>query len=167
MVVPSGFELCQLHATDYEQILALWQEAGLHIRPEGRDSLPAFAGQVGAGTQHVIGLRSRAEPPAASPAGQEGVQAKQAGRLVAVALLTHDGRKGWINRLAVHPAYRRQGLAQALLAEAERWFTADCGLEVWAALIESGNLASRTLFDGMGYQPYDVVYVSKRTRPDA
>jgi GNAT superfamily N-acetyltransferase len=31
-----------------------------------------------------------------------------------------DGRRGWVPRLATHPAYRGHGLAGALLAEAER-----------------------------------------------
>jgi N-acetylglutamate synthase len=87
--------------------------------------------------------------------------------LVAVALLTHDGRKGWINRLAVDPAYRRRGLAARLIAEAERWFLEDQGLQVWSALIESSNAASRSLFERLGYGQVDVVYVTKRTAPDA
>ena len=87
--------------------------------------------------------------------------------LVAVAVLTHDGRKGWINRLAVDPIYRRQGLARRLVAEAERWFAQDLGLEVWAALIERHNDASLSLFDELGYGQPDVAYVSKRLRGDA
>ena len=87
--------------------------------------------------------------------------------LVAVAVLTHDGRKGWINRLAVDPAYRRQGLARRLVVAAERWFAQDLGLEVWAALVAHHNTASLALFDALGYGRPDVVYVSQRTRSDA
>ncbi|MFZ1628502.1 MAG: hypothetical protein WAV70_06175, partial [Anaerolineae bacterium] len=32
-----------LTAADYDQLLALWELAGLHIRPTGRDSRAAFA----------------------------------------------------------------------------------------------------------------------------
>jgi N-acetylglutamate synthase len=172
------FALCDLGVEDYPEILALWQQAGLHVRPEGRDGPEAFARQLALGYQRVIGLR--AVPAATTTSGSAGkgpdVQADAShspapdpteAPLVAVAVLTHDGRKGWINRLAVSPAYRRRGLAQILIAEAERWFVADCGLEVWAALIESWNQSSRALFASLDYQPYEVVYVSKRTRPDA
>ena len=133
---------------DYDEIIALWQRAGLHVRPEGRDGPAAFAQQLAAGVQRIVGLRG-------------------GNRLVGVVVLTHDGRKGWVNRLAVDPAYRRRGLAQMLIAEAEQWFTAELGLEVWAALIESQNHASRSLFAQAGYRQLDVVYVSKRTREDA
>ncbi|MCU0503613.1 MAG: GNAT family N-acetyltransferase [Anaerolineae bacterium] len=140
--------LCDLHAAEYDDILALWQRAGLPVRDEGRDAPAAFARQMASGLQRVIGLRVD-------------------GKLVAVAVLTHDGRKGWINRLAVDPAYRRQGLARRLVAEAERWFAIDLGLEVWAALIERHNHASLLLFEESGYGQPDVAYVSKRMRHDA
>jgi N-acetylglutamate synthase len=154
-----AYQVCDLAAEDHAEIIALWQRAGLHVRPEGRDSAAAFAEQMARGLQRVIGIRGA---PAEAPEGEHA-----AGPLAAVAVLTHDGRKGWINRLAVDPAYRRRGLAAALVDEAERWFTQDVGLEVWAALIESGNTASRTLFKRLGFQQLDIVYVTKRTRPTA
>jgi ribosomal protein S18 acetylase RimI-like enzyme len=140
--------LCDLTTADYDAILALWQAGGLPVRPTGRDAAEAFGRQMATGIQRVIGLRD-------------------SDRLVAVVALTHDGRKGWINRLAVDPAYRRRGLAQRLVAEAERWFSEDLGLEVWAALIEEENIASLTLFDRLGYRRHNLVYVSKRTREGA
>ncbi|MEJ5198560.1 MAG: GNAT family N-acetyltransferase [Anaerolineae bacterium] len=141
--------VCDLGVADYGEILELWQRAGLPVRAEGRDAPAAFARQMATGVQRVIGMRAE-------------------GRLVAVAVLTHDGRKGWINRLAVDPAYRRQGLARRLIAEAERWFTQDLGLEVWAALIERHNTASLALFESLGYSYLrDILYVSKRTRAGA
>ena len=39
--------------------------------------------------------------------------AEAGGELVGVVLGTHDGRKGWINRLAVAPAYQRRGHRRA------------------------------------------------------
>jgi ribosomal protein S18 acetylase RimI-like enzyme len=140
--------LCDLGVADYDEIMALWQRAGLRIRPEGRDAPQAFARQMASGLQRVVGLRAN-------------------GILVAVVVLTYDGRKGWINRLAVDPAYRRRGLAKQLIAEAERWFAQELGLEVWAALIEPHNHNSLALFAALGYARYELVYVSKRLRPQA
>lgn len=146
--VNSAPVLCDLGADDYGAIVSLWERAGLHIRPDGRDAAGVFAAQMAGGQQHVIGLRHD-------------------GELVGVAVLTHDGRKGWINRLAVDPAWRRRGLAQRLISAAERYFADELGLEVWAALIEGWNAPSLALFERAGYARGDVIYVSKRTREDA
>jgi N-acetylglutamate synthase len=146
--VDESIEPCTLGESHYEEIVDLWRRAGLTVRAEGRDSAGALARQMQWGVLRALGLRD-------------------GDRLVAVALLTHDGRKGWINRLAVDPAYRRRGLARRLVAEGERWFTEELGLEVWAALIEKYNTASQALFEGMGYGRHDLVYVSKRTRTGA
>lgn len=146
--VQQDARLCDLGVADYDDILALWARAGLSTRPAGRDAPDAFARQVASGQQRVLGLRV-------------------SGDLVAVAVLTHDGRKGWINRLAVDPDYQRRGLARRLVTEAERWFTQDLGLDIWAALIEGDNHDSQALFAALGFRQHDVVYVSRRTRSDA
>ena len=138
----------ELGAPDYPAILEVWRLAGLPVRSSGRDAPEAFARQLADGRQRAIGIRD-------------------GDRLIAVAVLTHDGRKGWINRLAVDPAYRRRGVASALVAEAERWFRDDVGLEIFAALIEEENAASLALFEALGYGRPRVAYVSKRTHPDA
>ena len=137
-----------LTSADYGEILDLWRRAGLSVRPDGRDAPEAFARQLAGGLQRVVGLRA-------------------GGELVAVVVLTHDGRKGWVNRLAVDPRFRRRGMARRLVAESERWFIEVLGLEIWAALIESENHPSQALFARLGYGRHDLVYVSKRTRPEA
>jgi N-acetylglutamate synthase len=145
---PNQTTLLDLGTDEYDELLALWERAGLPVRPEGRDAPDRFAHQMVDGRQRVVGLRADA-------------------KLIAAVVLTHDGRKGWINRLAVDPAYRRRGLAGRLVAEAERWFVEDQGLEIWAALIEGANRDSQALFDALDYHRHDVVYVSKRIRPGA
>jgi len=141
-------DLCTVNDKDCKELLDLWRRAGLPVRASGRDAPEAIARQLASGAQRVLGLRA-------------------GGVLVAAAVLTHDGRKGWINRLAVDPAHRRRGLAQALVAEAERWFVQDLGLEVWAVLVEEENVASQGLFEHLGFQRHSLVYMSKRLRSDA
>lgn len=141
-------EVLELGPDEYDEVLALWARAGLPARPEGRDAPAAFRRQYESGLQRTIGSRLD-------------------GALVAVAILSHDGRKGWINRLAVDPACRRRGYASAILDEAERWFRDEIGLEVFSALIHSHNDPSRALFAELGYEAVDVVYVRKLARPGA
>jgi len=143
MVAGDELDLVALCAADYESVLALWRQAGLHIRPTGRDSAEQFARQIAGGTQTVLGLRA-------------------AETLVAVVVVTHDGRKGWVNRLAVHPDFQRRGAGKRLIAEAERLLH-ERGIGIVAALIEDWNAPSMALFQGAGYtlQP-DIHYLTKR-----
>jgi GNAT superfamily N-acetyltransferase len=138
----------QLSPENHAEVIELWQRSGLHIRPEGRDSPEAFARQTAAGVQTLLGIRDQ-------------------GNLVAVVIATHDSRKGWINRLAVDPAYRRRGLALRLIRASEEHFLS-IGIEVWAVLIEDWNTASLVLFRKAGYALADnITYGSRRTRDDA
>jgi GNAT superfamily N-acetyltransferase len=134
---------------DYEAMMDLWRRAGLNsIRPQGRDSPRALAAQIAGGTQHILGLEAD-------------------NGLVALIVATHDGRKGWLNRLAVDPAHRGQGLARRLIASAERWLKTQ-GIEVLAVLIEQDNEASLQLFASAGYElSPDILYLSKRPDPTA
>jgi ribosomal protein S18 acetylase RimI-like enzyme len=129
-------------------VLALWQRAGLHsIRPEGRDSRAGFEKQL-AGGQIVLGL-------------------EEDGRLVGVVLATNDTRKGWINRLAIDPAYRRKGYGEQLVQAAEDALR-EAGMHLIAAFIEEGNTASLALFKKLGYAAHpNIYYVSKRDSNEA
>ncbi len=133
---------------DYERVIALWEAAGLHFKPTGRDSREAFEQQLDSGIQTALGVED------------------DAGALVGVVLATHDGRKGWINRLAVRPGYRRQGVATALIRAAEDALRAK-GIAIFAALIEPGNEGSVRLFEAAGYTDWPGIhYVSRRDRED-
>lgn len=133
---------------DYEALLALWQRAGLHsLRPQGRDSRAALAQQLASGIQTILGLEVE-------------------GQLVGAVVATHDSRKGWINRLAVDPAYRRRGYGMRLIAAAEEVLHKQ-GIHVIAALIEPDNTASLALFRKAGYAETALHYLSKRDSVDA
>lgn len=134
-----------LDVADYDRLMALWQRAGLHsLKPRGRDSRAAVARQLDSGIQKILGLEID-------------------GRLVGCVVTTHDSRKGWINRLAVDPEYRRRGYGLRLVEAAEEVLH-DQGMRIIAALIESDNPASLALFQEAGYVEIDrqIHYVSKR-----
>ena len=140
--------LRRLTIDDHTAILALWQRAGLHsIRPEGRDSRSEFEKQF-AGGQIAIGL-------------------EEGGRLIGVVIVTNDTRKGWINRLAIDPDYRRKSYGGHLVQAAEEALR-EAGMHLIAALIEEGNDASLALFEELGYVTHHhLYYVSKRDSADA
>lgn len=140
--------LRNLGADATDSVMALWTAVGLPVRPAGRDSPAALTRQLASGQVRLFGLF-------------DGEQ------LIGAVLATHDTRRGTVNRLAVDPAHRRQGLAQRLIAACEAWFH-DQGIEVWVAFIEAENMASLALFEREGYRLHEnIVYASKRTRREA
>lgn len=60
-------------------------------------------------------------------------------------------RLGWVTTLAVLPAYRRQGIAQALLAACEK----KLGLPVIRLTVRASNQAAIGLYDSLGYHQVD------------
>ncbi len=85
-------------------------------------------------------------------------------RIVGVALGTHDGRKGWINRLAVQPDHRRQGIAAALVTACDTAIRGH-GIGIVAALVESDNTASAAFFEALGYRADVPVHYFRKADP--
>lgn len=134
-------------ASDYDQIFVVWEASGLNVCADGRESREAFNRQV-------------AQFPALY------LVATDAGRVVGVVLGSHDHRKGWINRLAVLPEYRRRGIASSLVRACDtaiRRF----GIEVVSALVEPPNDASFAVFEKLGFDTLRVRYFRKASRPGA
>ena len=127
---------------DYDGIISLWNNANLSYKPKGRDSYENLSEQVRNGTTILLIAEVNDE-------------------IVGTALGTHDGRKGWINRVAVDSRFRRQKIAKRLVSKLESWFEKN-GLEVFACMIETGNTISMEVFKNLGYEEWDGSYFSKR-----
>jgi ribosomal protein S18 acetylase RimI-like enzyme len=133
---------------DYDAVIALWDNAQLPYRPEGRDS------------RHKIGLEIER-------GNTIFLVAEVNGGVVGSVLGTHDGRKGWINRLAVDAEFRRRDIGRKLVTEVENRFS-ELGIEVMACLIEKRNVNSKRVFEKLGYEKYSgVTYYSKRKSAEA
>ena len=59
---------------------------------------------------------------------------------------------GWILTLAVDPAWRRMGIAQALMRQCEETLRAPC----MKLTVRKGNLAAIKLYEKLGYKQEDV-----------
>lgn len=136
----------ELRLADYPAIIEVFDLCRLTPRVRGRDSRRNMAKQLRARSNVYLG-------------------AFDGPRLVGTVLATHDTRKGWINRLAVLPEYRRRGIAQMLVRAAERALRGR-GMEIFAALIEEDNVASQTLFRKLGYDPQSILYYRRKLRDD-
>ena len=128
---------------DHDDLVTLWEESGLSYRPKGRDSKELLQKQIEENHDLYLGAFSN-------------------DKLIGCVIATFDGRKGWINRLAVSPEYRRQGIGQQLIDAAEKALKKR-GATVIGVLIFDTNTPSLNLFEKMGYTIHDnILYVSKR-----
>lgn len=151
---------------DYASVIDLWRETGLPLRPQGRDSRSNLEALLAGDNPRGFLLLAwdDVDPPVAAmhraaASGHHG--------LMGTVLGSHDGRKGWINRLAVRPSHQGRGYGRHLVARAEDRFRA-CGIEVFAALVEHDNAGSLSFFAHLGYTGgTEIVYVSRRLRPYA
>jgi len=145
----SKVQIRKLTMADYDAMTRVWKLAGLPYKPKGRDSRESTAELMAQFPDFYLG-------------------AFHEDKLVGIVIASCENRmKGWINRLAVDPAYQRHGIAEQLVKKAEETLKKHRA-KVICALIELPNDASVGLFEKMGYKLHrDILYVTKRESPDA
>jgi ribosomal protein S18 acetylase RimI-like enzyme len=136
-------EIRRLGIEEYDSMIELWEEVGLSHRPEGRDSKDEVERQIVEFGDLFLG-------------------AFQNGELVGVMIGSDDGRKGWINRLAVHPDHQREGVALELIHAVESALK-ERDRRIISILVEPFKDTSLALFEKAGYSVWDGMhYLSKR-----
>ena len=141
-----GVELKIIDIEHYDVLVEVWEKSELHIKPNGRDSRENIKLEMEKAIADFVIAYSDNKP-------------------IGTVLITHDGRKGWINRLAVIPEFRQQGIAHILLEFAEK-ILHQKGIMIIACLIENWNEVSLEFFKKNGYLTHEVTYLSKREAPD-
>ncbi len=138
-----GYSIRLFEKEDYSKIISLWDRVGLPYKPKGRD-----------GRENMI-KEMKFKPTALFI-----VTSKD--QVIGTVLASHDGRKGWINRLAVELSWQRKGLAQKLIKKAEEFLKAQ-DIKIIACLIEDYNTSSINLFLKCGYKEFNGMhYLTKR-----
>lgn len=125
---------------DYPQIIKLWQQAKLPYKPKGRDSRENIAKQIKQpNTLYLVAVLNN--------------------KIVGSILGTHDSRKGYINRLAVLPAYQNQGIAGQLVTKVEKAIYRQ-GIGIITSLVEDSNKISIEVFKKLGYKRHNnIIYL--------
>ena len=132
---------------DYDRLVSIWEAAGLPYKDKGRDSRESIEAEIRLDCNRFL-------------------FAEYHGDYIGAILVTHDGRKGWINRVAVLPQYRRKGIAALLVDHAEKWLDAQ-GIGIYACQIEGYNKDSFEVFKKLSYIPFEGMhYLTKRKDPE-
>jgi len=135
-------EIESFRINEYDQMLSLWERTGLSYDRADRDSRESIERQIFDDHVAILTLKDK-------------------GRIIGSIVASSDGRKGWINRLAVDPDYRGRRLAARLVEKAEEALS-EMGVKVIAALVEENNFPSMAAFRHCGYEAWsETVYFRK------
>lgn len=128
---------------DYRSVTELWKLTKIPFKPKGRDKLKKIKKEIT--NKETVFLVAEINQ-----------------KIVGTILGTHDGRKGWINRLAVHPDFQNQRIGSHLLSETERRISR-LGIDIIACLIEEDNPGSILFFQKAGFHKHkDILYFTKK-----
>ena len=72
------------------------------------------------------------------------------GKIIGVILSGHDGRRGLIHHLCVHPEYRRKGIAGVLVTTAENALQKE-GIQKIFGLVFKDNDPANAFWESRGY----------------
>jgi N-acetylglutamate synthase len=123
-------EIAAFDPRDYDEVMALWRATeGLTLR--AADSREAIAGYL-------------TRNPSLS------FVARGDGRLVGAVLAGTDGRRGYLQHLAVAPSYRGQGLGRALAEHAVAALRA-VGVEKCHLMVRCENEPARAFWEHLGW----------------
>ncbi len=131
---------------EYDSLINVWKKASLPFKPEGRDTKENILNQLKI-TNNCFFV------------------AVVDNKLVGAIIASHNGRKGWINRLAVLPEFREKGIAAALIKKSEVFFLSN-NIKIFACLIEDWNDLSTSFFQNKDYTEHkDIIYFTKKLSP--
>ncbi len=138
----------ELTIKDYDEIIRVWSIAGLTFKPKGRDSVGMMTKEMQNKNCCYFGMYS-------------------GDLLIGTAIANYDGRRGWVNRVAVDPDFRSKGYAGKLIEQCHS-FLEKLGAVVICALIEDINFPSISTFNKAGFQAEKkFIYFTKRQSSDA
>lgn len=140
-----SFEIREMTIADYDAVLALWQATegvGLSAA-DSRDAIERYL--VRNPGMSFVACSSETEQS----------------EIVGAVLAGHDGRRGYLHHLAVRPAYRKQGLGQALVERSMICLRAE-GIEKCHLFVFKQNEIGRTFWEHIGWTERETLLIMSR-----
>ncbi len=139
-----GFHIRTFTMDDYDQVVALWHETGLRVGPSD--------------SRAGITQKLERDPDLFLVAQQE-----QSERIIGAVMGSYDGRRGWVNHLAVDENHQGQRVGAALMQELETRFLA-CGCVKVNLLVQQANSRVLGFYQRLGFECDDVIFMQKWLR---
>ncbi len=141
------FIIRELKLTECDSLIDLWINSSLPIKHKGRDTKENIEKQLQIENNRFF-------------------VAEIDKKLVGAIIASHNGRKGWINRLAVLPEFRGEGIASSLIEKSEEFFISN-NIKIFSCLIEDWNDYSMRFFIDKDYLEHkEIIYFTKKLNPE-
>jgi ribosomal protein S18 acetylase RimI-like enzyme len=124
---------------DVEPVITLWQRCGLTRPWNDPGSDIAFA-RRGDNATILVG--------------------RHEGKLIASAMVGHDGHRGWVYYVAVDPDVQGQDFGRAIMAAAEDWLRAR-DITKAMLMVRPDNKQVQAFYDRLGYETQERVIYAK------
>jgi N-acetylglutamate synthase len=129
-----------LQITDYAEVFAFWRNIqGIYLHNDYSETPEGFARFLERNPGHSF-------------------VARNGGRLVGAVLGSQDGRRGFINHMAVAPEYRRLGIGRQLAGKVTQSLKAVGILKV-ALFVLKTSPEARAFWSSIGFKPEELVDV--------
>jgi ribosomal protein S18 acetylase RimI-like enzyme len=80
--------------------------------------------------------------------------------LVATVMVGHDGHRGWVYYLAVHPSMRGQGLGSRMMETAEDWLRERDVVKL-NLMVRNSNSDALKFYERLGYEDGEVTVLGR------
>lgn len=124
---------------DFDSVINLWKKAGLIISRS--DTLEGLKKKIKRDPQLFFVMEKDSF-------------------IIGVVMGSYDGRRGWINHLAVDPEYQGMKIGQQIIKELELRFK-KIGCEKINLLIEKNNEEVQEFYEKLGFKKDELLFMEK------
>jgi ribosomal protein S18 acetylase RimI-like enzyme len=124
---------------DFDQVVALWREAGVS-RPWNDPATDIAFARKGPHSVILVGEAGR--------------------QVVATAMVGEDGHRGWVYYVATASSRQREGIGRSMMEACEAWLR-DRGIWKLQLLVRADNLAAKGFYELLGYHDTGSICLQK------
>jgi len=135
----AGLAITAIEDADVTAIVTLWERCGL-TRPWNDPAADIALARKGPNSTILVGREDE--------------------RIVASAMVGHEGHRGWVYYVAVDPDRRGQGLGRAIMSAAEDWLR-QAGIAKLQLLVRQDNAKASAFYETIGYDEAAVTVFAK------
>jgi hypothetical protein len=135
----AGLAITAIEDADVTAVVTLWERCGL-TRPWNDPVADVALARRGPNSTILLGREDE--------------------RIVASAMVGHDGHRGWVYYVATDPDRRGQGLGRAIMNAAEDWLR-QAGIAKLQLLVRQDNAKATAFYETIGYDEAAVTVFAK------